>query len=152
MAMISGLFWALTANMMRREPGQVTFDVVFSWFFWATILGMVFALLPILGRPPLPMASQIVGVLPWLIPVVLLMIIPGFYIITWGVPLLNPGTVGVLFMTEVSVGAISAALFTDEPFGLREMLGVGLITAAGVTELLASIFGTISLGQKTRKG
>ena len=139
MGLISGLFWALAANVMRRESPQYPFDVMISWFFWAAVFGLILALLPILDQPPVPKVRQVTEILPWFIPVVLLMIIPMFYAITWGVPLLNPGTVGVLFMPEISVGAISAALLTDEPFGMREALGVGLVTAAGLTEAAAVV-------------
>lgn len=134
MGLIAGLFWALTANVMRRDSGQYTLDVLISWFFWATVFALLFAMLPILDEPPVPKIRQVIEVLPWFLPVVVLMIIPMFYAITWGVPFLNPGTVGILFMAEISIGAISAALLTDEPFGRREVLGVGLITAAGLTE------------------
>ena len=142
MGLISGLFWALAANVMRRESAQNTFDVLVAWFFWAVVFGLVLALLPILDRPNIPEVGQVTGILPWFIPVALFLIIPGFYAIAWGVPLLNPGTVGVLFMTEISVGAISAALLTDEPFGMREILGVGLITAAGLTEAFTVVLST----------
>ena len=151
MALVSGLIWALFANVMRRsETSYVTVDVLFSWFFWATIIAVALWLLPILNRPDPPTTDQIVTILPWLVPVVLLLIIPGFYAITWGVPLLNPGTVGVLFMTEISVGAISAALLTDEPFGTREILGVILITVAGLTEVVVPILGTLFPSRRTR--
>ena len=151
MALIAGLIWALFANVMRRsESSYNTVDVLFSWFFWATIIAVALWLLPILDRPDPPTTDQIVTVLPWLIPVVLFVIIPGFYAITWGVPLLNPGTVGVLFMTEISVGAISAALLTDEPFGTREILGVILITVAGLTEVVVPILGTLFPSRRTR--
>ena len=151
MALVSGLIWALFANVMRRSRSSYdTVDVLFSWFFWATIIAVALALLPILDRPDPPSAEQIVTVLPWLIPVVLFVIIPGFYAITWGVPLLNPGTVGVLFMTEISVGAISAAFLTDEPFGAREILGVILITVAGLTEVVVPILGTLFPSRRTR--
>ena len=151
MALIAGLIWALFANVMRRsESSYNTVDVLFSWFFWATIIAVALWLLPILNRPDPPTIDQIVTVLPWLIPVVLFVIIPGFYAITWGVPLLNPGTVGVLFMTEISVGAISAALLTDEPFGTREILGVILITVAGLTEVVVPILGTLFPSRRTR--
>ena len=114
MALISGLIWAVFANAMRRsETSYDTIDVLFCWFFWGTVIAVILGLLPVLDRPDPPNIEQIVTVLPWLIPVVLFVIIPGFYAIAWGVPLLNPGTVGVLFMTEISVGAISAALLTD---------------------------------------
>ena len=151
MALVSGLIWALFANVMRRsESSYGTVDVLFSWFFWATIIAVALGQLQILDRPDPPTTEQIVTVLPWLVPVVLLLIIPGFYAITWGVPLLNPGTVGVLFMTEISVGAISAALLTDEPFGTREILGVILITAAGLTEVVVPILGTLFPSRRTR--
>jgi drug/metabolite transporter (DMT)-like permease len=140
MGLISGLIWALTANVMRRESRQYTFDVLLMWFFWASVFALVVALMPVLDRPAVPQTRSIINVLPWFIPVVLLMIIPGFYAITWGVPLLNPGTVGILFMTEISTGAFSAAVLTDEPFGTREIVGVGLITAAGLTETVVPRF------------
>ena len=151
MALIAGLIWALFANAMRRsETSYDTIDVLFCWFFWGTVIAVILGLLPVLDRPDPPTIEQIVKVLPWLIPVVLFVIIPGFYAITWGVPLLNPGTVGVLFMTEISVGAISAALLTNEPFGVREILGVILITAAGLTEVVVPILGTLFSSRSTR--
>ena len=151
MALVSGLIWALFANVMRRnESSYNTVDVLFSWFFWGTIIAVALGLLQILDRPDPPSAEQIITVLPWLLPVVIFLIIPGFYAITWGVPLLNPGTVGVLFMTEISVGAISAALLTNEPFGFREILGVILITAAGLTEVVIPILGTLFSSRSTR--
>ena len=151
MALISGLIWAVFANAMRRsETSYDTIDVLFCWFFWGTVIAVILGLLPVLDRPDPPTIEQIVTVLPWLIPVVLFVIIPGFYAITWGVPLLNPGTVGVLFMTEISVGAISAALLTDEPFGVREILGVILITMAGLTEVVVPILSTLFSSRSTR--
>ena len=151
MALLSGLIWALFANVMRRsESSYNTLDVLISWFFWGTIIAAALGLLQILDRPDPPSAEQIISVLPWLIPVVLVLIIPGFYAITWGVPLLNPGTVGVLFMTEISIGAISAALLTDEPFGTREILGVILITVAGLTEVVVPILGTLFSSRSKR--
>ena len=129
MGLISGIFWALAANVMRRESAQNTFDVLVLWFFWAAVFGLILALLPILDRPKIPEIGQIIGILSMVYSgCTMFLIIPGFYAIAWGVPLLNPGTVGILFMTEISVGAIAAALLTDEPFGMREILGVGLIT------------------------
>jgi len=139
MGLISGLFWALAANVMRRETPKYTFDVMISWFFWGTVFSIILALLPVLNQLPVPEVRQVAEILPWFIPVVLLMIIPMFYAITWGVPLLNPGTVGILFMGEIGVGAISAAILTHEPFGMREALGVGLVTAAGLTEATAVV-------------
>ena len=42
-------------------------------------------------------------------------------------------------MTEISVGTATAALWAGEPFGGREILGVVLITAAGLAESLRDL-------------
>jgi drug/metabolite transporter (DMT)-like permease len=49
---------------------------------------------------------------------------------------LNPGVVGLLMMTEISVGAVTAAIWADEPLGTRELTGIALITVAGLSEFL----------------
>ncbi|MFN0190861.1 MAG: hypothetical protein ACKVP5_02625, partial [Aestuariivirga sp.] len=59
-----------------------------------------------------------------------------------GAKFLDPGTVGLLFMTEIVVGSISAAWLSGEPFGPREMLGVALITGASLLEPLAALVKT----------
>jgi drug/metabolite transporter (DMT)-like permease len=64
----------------------------------------------------------------------LVIVVSGVYATMWGAPRLNPAVVGLLFMTEISVGAVTAAIWAGEPFGFREIVGVVLISAAGVTE------------------
>jgi drug/metabolite transporter (DMT)-like permease len=64
----------------------------------------------------------------------LVIVVSGVYATMWGAPKLNPAVVGLLFMTEISVGAVTAAIWAGEPFGFREIVGVVLISAAGVTE------------------
>jgi drug/metabolite transporter (DMT)-like permease len=54
----------------------------------------------------------------------------------WGTPHLNPGIAGLLFMTEIIVGSSTAAILANEPFGLREITGIVLITLAGLSETI----------------
>jgi drug/metabolite transporter (DMT)-like permease len=42
----------------------------------------------------------------------------------------------MLLMVEVIVGVVSAAILTDEQFGMRELAGTVLIISAGVVEVL----------------
>jgi drug/metabolite transporter (DMT)-like permease len=42
----------------------------------------------------------------------------------------------MLLMVEVIVGVVSAAILTDEQFGVREFVGTVLIVSAGVVEVL----------------
>ncbi len=56
-------------------------------------------------------------------------------LLMWGNKRLDPGRVGILLMGEVVVGAASAALLTDEPFGLRQLVGGAMIVAAAVADI-----------------
>jgi hypothetical protein len=64
----------------------------------------------------------------YMIPMVFLTILPA--------TVLPPARIGVLLMSEVVVGAISAALLSGEAFGAREALGTLLIIAAALFEVL----------------
>ena len=50
--------------------------------------------------------------------------------------MISPGLLPIIFMTEISAGAITAAIWAGEPFGAREIAGVILITSAGLIEPL----------------
>jgi len=63
-----------------------------------------------------------------MIPMVFLTILPA--------TVLPPARIGVLLMSEVVVGAISAALLSGEAFGAGDALGTLLIIAAALFEVL----------------
>lgn len=64
----------------------------------------------------------------------LLLVIPPAFAMMWGATVLSPGLIAILFMTEISAAAITAAIWAGEPFGFRELAGVILISAAGIFE------------------
>ena len=82
----------------------------------------------------------VVNQLWWLLPFIFLIAMPGVYLSMWAVPLLAPAIVGVLYMTEISAAAISSALWSGEPFGIREILGIALITVAAVLESVRDLW------------
>jgi len=71
---------------------------------------------------------------PWLLPERSVLVIPPAFAIIWCATGLSPGLMSILFMTEIGAGAVTAAIWADEPFGLREGVGIALITAAGLLE------------------
>jgi drug/metabolite transporter (DMT)-like permease len=87
----------------------------------------------------LPTASQVSPALPILLIFVILFILPGTLATLWGPKFLNPGLVGLLFMTEIVVGSISVALLAGETFGVREIIGIVLISSASMIEPVTSI-------------
>lgn len=78
-------------------------------------------------------------ILPLLVPVIVILVIPPVIAVLFGAKVLSPGLLGIVFMTEISVGAITAAIWANEPFGTREALGVILITSAGLWESVDKI-------------
>ena len=55
-------------------------------------------------------------------------------------PLPEPAIAGVLYMTEISAAAISSAFWSGEPFGLREISGIALITVAAILESVRDLW------------
>lgn len=135
MALISGLGWAVAAVLLRKDDGSRSMEISAVYFFYGFIVAVILAISPIAGEIEPPDWSTIVDILPWSIPIALL-VIPGAYAAFWGAPHLNPGVVGLLMMTEISVGVGTAAIWANEPFGVRELVGVILITLAGLSEFI----------------
>ena len=73
----------------------------------------------------------------WIV-VVALFLLPATWLTIWPATVLSPARVGILFMTEAIVGIGSAAWLTNEPFGVREIIGTALIMGAGIVEVLRS--------------
>ncbi len=136
MGLLAGLGWAVAAVLLRQDDGSHAHEFSTLYFFYGTLAAIALALSPIAGEIEVPDIEAIWSVLPWFMVIGPVLLIPGIYAAFWGAPHLNPGVVGLLFMTEISVAAITAALWANEPFGVRELSGVVLISLAGLTEFL----------------
>lgn len=135
MALIGAVGWAIAAVLLRKDDGSRSMEICSVYFFYGVVAAVILAISPMAGNIQIPEWSAIVDVLPWSIPIALI-VIPGAYAAFWGAPHLNPGVVGLLMMTEISVGAITAAIWANEPIGTRELLGIALITLAGLSEFI----------------
>ena len=135
MALIGAMGWAVAAVLLRKDDGSRSMEICSVYFIYGVIAAIVLAISPMAGDIEMPDWSVIVDVLPWTIPIAII-VIPGAYAAFWGAPHLNPGVVGLLFMTELSVGGITAAIWANEPLGARELTGIALITAAGLIEFI----------------
>ena len=135
MALIGAVGWAVAAVLLRKDDGSRSMEICAVYFFYGVIAAIVLAISPMAGEIEVPDWSVIVDVLPWALPVAII-VIPGAYAAFWGAPHLNPGVVGLLFMTELSAGGVTAAIWANEPLGARELTGIGLITLAGLSEFI----------------
>ena len=147
MALIGAVGWAVAAVLLRKDDGSRSMEICAVYFFYGVLASILLALSPMTGDINLPEWSAIVDVLPWSIPIALI-VIPGAYAAFWGAPHLNPGVVGLLMMTEISVGAITAALWAGEPIGMRELIGILFITLAGLSEYIYGPIRNLLSGKK----
>ncbi len=134
MGLASGVVWAIAAVWIKADSKGSGIDFTLSYFVWGSLAALVLTALPLQGSGSVPDWAAMRGVLPWILPVVLVLVIPPAFAVMWGATVLSPGLLGILFMTEISAGTATAAIWAGEPFGPREIAGVVLITAAGVWE------------------
>ena len=141
MALTAGILWGgVSLSMLNDETEPGNYTILF--LFWAAAFSLVFALLATSqDLVPAPDWSATTGTLVWLIPLAILLIAPAAYATVYAPAHLNPGIVGLLWMTEISVGAGTAALFANEPFGPKEIAGIILITLAGIAEPIRMFMG-----------
>lgn len=140
-ALGAGFLWASGSLIVLTDDKNSGFDFSLGFMFWATICSAVMAYaVSSTGVMPMPDFSAIGDIALWLIPVGVLVVLPGSFATIYGPRYLNPGVVGLLFMTEISVGATTAALLTDEPFGPRQIAGVVVISVAGALEAVWDLF------------
>lgn len=132
--LLSGVVWAFGAVALRSAPDFHAVDLTCSFLFWSMVAAVAMAFMPF--APPPPSFDDVMATMWWLVPATLVVVVPAFYAVMWGAPKLNPGVVGLFFLTEIVVGAITVAIWADEPFGVREITGVLLISLAGVLELI----------------
>lgn len=136
----SGFLWAVAMVRIRMSESHSAVELTAGFFQWSLIFsaGAAFLLAP----SQIPKIEQVLPALPLLLIFMALLVLPGTYASLWGPKYLSPGIVGLLFMTEIIVGAISVALLAGEPFGIRELIGVLLIAGASMLEPLLALRGS----------
>lgn len=141
MALIAGLTWAVGSLMLLTGEGE-TIDFTLGFLAWGAISTALLVLIALaVGYAVVSKASVFSVDLWWMLPFTIIVLLPASYAAVLGPSHLNPGIVGLLFMTEVSVATVTAALFANEPFGLKELIGVLLITIAGAAEPVSELIG-----------
>jgi len=137
LGLCSGFMWAVAMVLINKNKNHSTIELTVGFFQWSLILSLFAAVL--LSPNNLPSFDKIVPVIPLMLTFMFLLILPGTYASLWGPKYLNPGVVGLLFMTEIVVGAISVAILAGEPFGIREITGLLFIAGASMLEPLSQL-------------
>ncbi len=134
LGLCSGITWAVTVVRIRKYESESATDMTIGFFFWCAVMALTICL--VLAPNNAPSFEQMQPTLVWLFPFMALIVVPGAFASLWGPKFVSPGLASLLMMTEIIFGSITAALFANEPFGLREITGVLLIASASLVEPL----------------
>jgi drug/metabolite transporter (DMT)-like permease len=136
----SGLLWSIAATGIHLHSRAGAAESTFVFCTGGTIMAGFLALVLPGEMPEIPV-GQLTHALAW---VLILGVgwwgasLTGFM---WATRRLEPARVGILLMSEVVVGSVSAAILAAEPFGLLMTLGAFLVVSAGGLEALSQVFG-----------
>lgn len=134
-ALASGLCWSFASVRLFQGGSAQMFEKITLFVFFAFCTSVLLALLPFGIENAAPSMSALLNGWPWAAVVAVLMI-PVTYLTIWPTSILSPARVGMLLMAEIVVGVASAAMLTDESFGMRETTGTLLILGAAVIEVM----------------
>ena len=137
MGISSGIIWAIAIVRIRKHQSLSAIDMTIGFFFWSLVVASILCL--VLINDETPSIPQLYSIIPWLAAFMILFVIPGAFTSLWGPKFVSPGLASLLMMTEIIFGSISAALFADEPFGQREIIGILLISSASLVEPLRDL-------------
>jgi drug/metabolite transporter (DMT)-like permease len=135
LALVSGITWALGSLGLYRAQGIPIPGQVLAFVTGALIVAGVGILVDLSFGQLAPAREVVLGVAPYAL-LSAVFVLPTLFLTIWPATRLSPARVGLLLMSEVLVGIVSAALLTGEPFGWRETAGAVLIVSAAVLELV----------------
>lgn len=135
LALASGICWAVGSLKVYQLNSTNTFEQIGAFVVGSLVvtLGTMF-LAPGIFAAGTRLADAL-PILPWGL-LLALYVLPMLFLTVWPASLLTPGRVGILLMSDLVVGVVSAALFAGEPFGWREATGSLLIIGAALVEVL----------------
>jgi drug/metabolite transporter (DMT)-like permease len=134
-ALISGLCWSVASVKLFQDGAQMIMEKVTIFVVFALLMSFMLLFWNQGNLQGMPELVTLGKSWYWILTVAVVMM-PICYLTIWPAAVLSPGRVGMLLLAEVLVGVGSAAILTDEQFGLREMTGAVLIVSAGVVEVM----------------
>jgi len=131
----AGIIFGITIAWIRRKPAVGVCANNAALY----VIGFAFTLFLLLASPDelgrMPDASSLLAILPVALAVSWLLALPSNLALYWAAKRLSPVTTGMLMMSEVVVGAASAAALIGTRMTAFEVTGSLLILASVVTDL-----------------
>lgn len=133
--LISGMFWAVGCLLVLVDERVDPRIHAVNFFVVGAVISLAAAVLAnAKGLSVTPDWEAVHLSVLWMVPITLLLVLPAGFASIYAPTKLNPGVVGLLFMLEIVVATITAAIWAGEPIGPREYAGLALVLSAGVLE------------------
>ncbi len=132
----AGFCWAVALVTMRMTPHVGMVEKAFLQYVTAIIFGGAVLALGVFPSQADWSAVDWSAAIFWILVVAGVWVLPGLLLSFWAAARLSPTRASMLFMAEVVVGVVTAAIWTDYPFGWREAIGGLIIVSASVLEVL----------------
>jgi drug/metabolite transporter (DMT)-like permease len=136
MALTCGLVWAVTAIAIRRNEQIGAAANAAAFFFGGIAPALLLALLS--GTAQMPDQSALAAGWSWVLAIGWLGWVPTQLLLFWGVKRISPVRSGILLMTELISGALTAAWLSGDPLSWQQALGGAMILGAGAGDVLTS--------------
>jgi drug/metabolite transporter (DMT)-like permease len=134
MSLAGGVLWSVSTTMIRVRRPVTAVEAAFMFALGATIACIVASLF--LQDVPVMPTENVVYALSIVVGTALLWWTLSMMALLWAATQINPTRVSLLLMSEVLVGAATASLIAGEHLHTHEMIGGGLVLAAGLLEVL----------------
>lgn len=138
LALIGGAMVAAGAARAQAVQPDSIVSLLFAYFVYGSLVALATSLLLAHELGPMPGTAPLLAMLPWLVLLAVIFLIPTNGILIWSPAKIGAGLFGILILSELVFGTISAALWAGETFGWREAAGCTLVILAGLSEVVLS--------------
>ena len=151
LALISGLSWALGSLQLYRMGHVAVSDKVLAFIAGSVVTSVITLALGGDIAGAIPSSAQLTSALPVILATGFYLL-PMLFLTIWPATVLTPARIGLLLMSDVVVGVLSAAWLSGEPFGTVEAIGAVLIVGAGLVEVLGPFLTRANLRKLQDRG
>lgn len=135
MALFSGISWAIGTLFLFRAGNVAISEQVFAFICGAFLVTGLTLATGVAATGIAVTGASVVAAAPWGV-ITGLVLVPTLFMTIWPATVLSPARVGLLLMSEIIVGVVTAAIWSGDVFGWREAVGSLLIVSAGAVEVL----------------
>ncbi len=134
LALLSGIFWAAGSFGILQAQRVPIWPQIISFLIGSLVISVLSSWL-IGDWPALTVTPAQLAHLGLFLAFFIALALPMFWLTLAPARILTPARVGILLMSEVVVGAVSALLLSGQPFGFPELIGTILIILAALVEV-----------------